>query len=92
MVLSLGLMALLMAAPSPALEVEVFVPLCDAALLRCGRAEAGDPHSLEGNLYWGAAYGAERFLARAPGFRVLSRRDGAPGASGRDEAIVERRA
>jgi hypothetical protein len=37
-----------------ALLLEVFVPLCDSALIACGRGALGDPHSLEGNLYWGA--------------------------------------
>ena len=86
--MSLGLMVLLLA--TPALEVEVFVPLCDAALLACGRAEAGNPHSLEANLYWGAAYGAERFLSRVPGMRVISRRDGPPGAPVLRELVMER--
>lgn len=88
MVLSLGMVALLMA--TPALEVEVFVPLCDSAVLACGRAQAGDPHSLEANLYWGAAYGAERFLKQAPGFRVLSRRDGPPESPVLREVVMER--
>ena len=88
MVMSLGVLALLMA--TPALELEVFVPLCDGAQLECGRAEAGDPRSLEANLYWGAAYGAERFLKRAPGFRVVSRRDPPAGAPVLRELVVER--
>lgn len=90
MVLTLGLLALLTAAPIPALEVEVFVPLCDSALIACGRGAAGDPRSLEGNLYWGAAYGAERFLSRAHGFRVRSRRDGAPDSGVLRELVLER--
>jgi hypothetical protein len=36
---------------------------------------AGDPRSLDANLYWGALYGAERYLGRAKGFRVVRRTD-----------------
>jgi hypothetical protein len=60
---------------SASLHVEVYVPLCDSALIACGKGELGDPRSLAGNLYWGAHSGAERFLSRAPGFRAVSRRD-----------------
>ena len=90
MLLTLGLLSLLATAPAPAVEIEVFVPLCDNALIACGRAAAGDPRSLKANLYWGAAYGAERFLSRAPGFRVRSRRDGAPGSAILRELVIER--
>lgn len=90
MLLTLGLLSLLTAAPAPAVEIEVFVPLCDNSLIACGRAAAGDPRSLEANLYWGAAYGAERFLSRAPGFRVRSRRDGTPGSAILRELVIER--
>ncbi|MDP2346019.1 MAG: hypothetical protein Q8O67_34085 [Deltaproteobacteria bacterium] len=61
--------------PARPLDVTVVVPLCDGTKLACGRGVAGDPRSLEGNLYWGAMYGAERFLAKAKGFRVLNRTD-----------------
>lgn len=70
----LGLVLSLQVLAAP-IHVEVYVPLCDSALIACGKGELGDPRSLEGNLYWGARYGAERFLSRAPGFRVVSRRD-----------------
>jgi hypothetical protein len=66
---------LLVLALATPLLIEVHVPLCDAALIACGRGALGDPRSLRGNLYWGAAYGAERHLSRARGFRVLSRCD-----------------
>jgi hypothetical protein len=69
-----SLLALLVAA-QPAVAIEVFVPLCDSALIACGPGHAGDPESLTDNLYWGAAYGAERFLAKAPGFEVSKRTD-----------------
>jgi hypothetical protein len=75
-----------------AVEIEVFVPLCDNALIVCGRGPAGDPRSLEANLYWGAAYGAERFLSRAPGFRVRSRRDGPADSAVLRELVIERAA
>ena len=72
----LTLLFVVAAAVDPApLEVTVVVPLCDNALIACGRAAAGDPRALETNLYWGAMYGAERYLSRAPGFHVVSRTD-----------------
>ncbi|WP_224363048.1 hypothetical protein [Hyalangium versicolor] len=90
MVLTLGLLGLLAATPVHTIEIEVFVPLCDNSLIACGRAAAGEPRSLEANLYWGAAYGAERFLSRAPGFRVRSRQDAAPDAAVLRELVLER--
>src|SRR5690242_14303916 len=69
-----ALLLMLLAAP-PGLTLEVFVPLCDSTLIACGKGAAGDPDSLSGNLYWGAAYGAERYLSRAPSFRVDSKTD-----------------
>jgi len=89
---SLTLLFLLAASPGRAVEVEVFVPLCDGAQLACGRAGAGEPRSLEANLYWGAAYGAERYLKRAPGFQVRSRQDGAADAPVLRELVLERTA
>lgn len=56
-------------APPPPLTVMVFVPLCNGAQLACGPGALGDPTSLEGNLYWGARYGAERFLRGQPEYR-----------------------
>ena len=90
MLLTLGLLSLLTAAPTTPVEIEVFVPLCDNALIVCGRTAAGDPRSLEANLYWGAAYGAERFLSRAPGFTVRSRSEGSPGSAVLRELVLER--
>ncbi|PJZ52725.1 hypothetical protein [Leptospira adleri] len=58
-----------------AFTIEVFVPLCNGAQLACGKGKAGDPRSLEGNLYWGGAFGAESFLKRSRGFKVLERKD-----------------
>ncbi|MBK8997663.1 MAG: hypothetical protein IPM35_18195 [Myxococcales bacterium] len=48
------------------LVIEVFVPLCsDAKGGPCGKHPgAGDPRNLEDNLYWGAVFGANRFLSR----------------------------
>lgn len=64
------------AEPVEPLHILVVVPLCDGEALDCGRAEGlGDPRSLTHNLYWGAMYGAERFLPKRPGFRVVSRTD-----------------
>ncbi|MFP2929073.1 hypothetical protein ACLESO_28505 [Pyxidicoccus sp. 3LG] len=90
MVQALGLLSLLAAVET--VELEVFIPLCDNAQIACGRAPAGNPRALETNLYWGALYGAERFLGRAPGFRVLSRTEGPPGANVLRELVVERTA
>ncbi len=90
MLTALGLLALLAATPASALDVEIFVPLCDGRQLACGRGGAGDARSLEANLYWGAAYGAERFLSRAPGFQVRARRDGPPGSPVLRELVLER--
>ena len=72
------LVALASAAPTDqsALALTVFVPLCDSALIDCGRGALGDPRSLQGNLYWGARYGAERYLSRLPGWRVIAKSDG----------------
>lgn len=55
-------------------RVEVFVPLCDNALIACGSQLAGNPASLTHNLYWGAMYGAERFVLRkGSGLTLVSR-------------------
>ena len=82
----------LLAAAAP-LEVEVYVPLCDSALIACGRRGAGKPRDLEHNLYWGAAYGAEHFLTRAPGFTLESKRDAPdPARPGLLREVVLRRA
>ncbi|MDC0713812.1 hypothetical protein POL68_35425 [Stigmatella sp. ncwal1] len=76
----------------PPMEVEIFVPLCDNALIECGRPPAGAPRALETNLYWGAMYGAERFLLRAPGFKMVSREPGPDGAEVLRELVLERTA
>jgi hypothetical protein len=48
------------------LVVQVFVPLCsDDKGGPCGKHPgAGEPRNLEDNLYWGAVFGARRYLAR----------------------------
>ncbi len=48
------------------LVVEVFVPLCsDKRGGPCGKHDgAGEPDNLEDNLYWGAIWGAHRYLKR----------------------------
>jgi len=48
------------------LVIEVFVPLCsDSKGGACGKHPgAGDPDDLDSNLYWGAVWGARRFLER----------------------------
>ena len=75
MISTLLLLALAAPNPAPAVDVVVVVPLCDGSKLACGKGPAGDPRSLDGNLYWGALYGAERFLGRARGFRVIAKTD-----------------
>lgn len=54
-----------------AITIEVFIPLCDDKSLVCGKGKAGDPRSLEENLYWGAAFGAETFFKRNSNFKIL---------------------
>jgi hypothetical protein len=65
--------------------VRVVVALCDNALIDCGSELAGRPSSLRYNLYWGAIFGAQRFLERKrsqfallavqkPGGAILERR------------------
>ncbi|MBX3128321.1 MAG: hypothetical protein KF718_16475 [Polyangiaceae bacterium] len=46
--------------------VQVFVPLCaDSRGGKCGKHKgAGDPTNLDDNLYWGAIWGARRYLQR----------------------------
>lgn len=46
------------------LVVHVIVPLCHEDQVRCGGGRAGKPRDLERNLYWGAIFGARRFLDR----------------------------
>lgn len=46
------------------LVVRVVVPLCHNAQIDCGSNVAGKPGSLKTNLYWGAIFGARRFLDR----------------------------
>jgi len=90
----LALFVLMATTTAPPIEVTVVVPLCDNALIACGRAAAGDPRALETNLYWGAMYGAERWLSRAPGFHVVTKAD-APDAERPAllrRVVVERRA
>jgi hypothetical protein len=44
----------------------VIVPLCNNAQIACGGGKAGDPSSLDGNLYWGRGFGVRRFLGVMP--------------------------
>ena len=46
------------------LVTEVFVPLCSNDQIDCGSTVAGRPDRLDTNLYWGAVFGARRFLDR----------------------------
>jgi hypothetical protein len=59
------------------LTLVVIVPLCDNRLIRCGGQGAGDPASLDKNLYWGRAFGARRFFEEnAKQFRRIARQTG----------------
>jgi hypothetical protein len=44
------------------LTVLVVVPLCDSRVIACGGQGAGNPGSLDKNLYWGRAFGARRYF------------------------------
>jgi len=44
----------------------VYVPLCNNAQIACGGRKAGDPSSLDKNLYWGGGFGVRRFLDVMP--------------------------
>lgn len=57
------------------LTLLVVVPLCDNRLIQCGGQGAGDPASLDKNLYWGRAFGARRYFDEsAKQFRRVARR------------------
>jgi hypothetical protein len=56
------------------LTVLVVVPLCDSRVIACGGQGAGDPGSLDKNLYWGRAFGARRYFDEtAKQFRRVAR-------------------
>jgi hypothetical protein len=46
------------------LVVRVLVPLCSNDQIDCGSRSAGQPGNSSKNLYWGAIFGARRFLER----------------------------
>ncbi|HVJ16798.1 MAG TPA: hypothetical protein VM686_15260 [Polyangiaceae bacterium] len=61
------------------LTLLVVVALCDSALIACGGQGAGDPGSLDKNLYWGRAFGARRYFdetARKQGWQRVARQAG----------------
>ncbi len=61
------------------LVVYVVVPLCSNEQINCGTSIAGRPGDLAHNIYWGAVFGARRFLARkGSGWESveIARRDG----------------
>jgi hypothetical protein len=59
------------------LALLVVVPLCDNRLIHCGGQGAGDPASLDKNLYWGRAFGARRYFEeRAKQFTRVARDGG----------------
>lgn len=68
--------ALALALAAAPVDVLVVVPLCDGARLACGNGALGDPRSLDGNLYWGARFGAERFLKDRAGITVTESKAG----------------
>ncbi len=49
-----------------AITIEVFIPLCDGKSLVCGKGKAGDPRSLEENLYWVPPSALRLFLKEIP--------------------------
>lgn len=62
------------------LTLLVVVPLCDSRVIACGGQGAGDPGSLDKNLYWGRAFGARRYFDEtAKQFRRVAR-SGAQGS------------
>ncbi len=63
----LALTALLVAAAP--IDVLVIVPLCDGAQLACGSGGLGDAREPSRNLYWGARFGAARFLEDTGDYR-----------------------
>jgi hypothetical protein len=44
------------------LTLLVVVPLCDSKLIACGGQGAGNPASLDRNLYWGRGFGVRRYF------------------------------
>jgi hypothetical protein len=46
------------------LVIQVLVPLCSNEQIDCGSRAAGQPGNPSKNLYWGAIFGARRFLER----------------------------
>jgi hypothetical protein len=59
------------------LTLLVVVPLCDSHLIHCGGQGAGDPSSLDKNLYWGRAFGARRYFEeQAKQFRRVASETG----------------
>jgi hypothetical protein len=63
------------------LVVEVHVPLCDNAIIRCGNAKLGDGDNPETNLYWATTPGFGEWFARRGGgwTRVARQRAGQTG-------------
>ncbi len=62
------------------LTLVVVVPLCDSRVIACGGQGAGNPGSLDKNLYWGRAFGARRYFDEtAKQFRRVAR-SGAEGS------------
>lgn len=65
-----------LAAGRPLVTV-VFVPLCSNNQIRCGGQGAGDPASLQRNLYWGRAFGVRRFFDEtARGWKQVAKSSG----------------
>lgn len=59
------------------LTLLVVVPLCNGKVIACGGQGAGDPGSLDKNLYWGRAFGARRYFEEsAKQFKRISRETG----------------
>jgi len=58
------------------LVIHVIVPLCSRTYAHCGGGAKNDPTDLDGNLYWGAIFGARRVFdgKNGPWQRISSRR------------------
>jgi len=73
------------------LTLLVVVPLCDSRLIHCGGQGAGDPASLDKNLYWGRGFGARRYFEESAKQFQRVARETATGASPMLEQLVYRR-
>ncbi|HET9932290.1 MAG TPA: hypothetical protein VFQ35_16415 [Polyangiaceae bacterium] len=65
------------------------VPLCSNRQIRCGGQGAGDPASLDKNLYWGRGFGVRRYFDEtARGWRLIARSE--PGGTTLEQRVYAR--